>query len=154
MARPYNHPDNLKPNGQPRMSEDNWALSESLREGGPSDPVSILEWKGRPANQNEALHQLALRIKELETQLATLQPSLADKLKHEEVGGLDASQLKHEEVGGLDASQFVYEDKSKLCKADFQSYDSAKWETQPQNKWEAINRLADAVFAINLGVKI
>lgn len=31
-ARPYNHPDNLKPNGQPKMSETAWAIYEQLRE--------------------------------------------------------------------------------------------------------------------------
>jgi len=31
-ARPYNDPANVKPNGQPKMSENAWAIYEQLRE--------------------------------------------------------------------------------------------------------------------------
>lgn len=32
MKRPYNHPDNIGSDGQPKMSEDAWAIYEQLRE--------------------------------------------------------------------------------------------------------------------------
>ena len=31
-ARPYDHPDNVLPGGQPRMAENEWAISERVRE--------------------------------------------------------------------------------------------------------------------------
>jgi hypothetical protein len=66
MARPYNHPDNLKENGQPKMSEDAWELSEKIREG--TDDVDWMLWPeglAKPADLSSAVSALLSEVRRL-----------------------------------------------------------------------------------------
>lgn len=78
MARPYNHPDNLADNGQPKMSEDAWALSEAQRLSDFLDLNGDLEL--RDAN---AVESLAKAVISLTRRLEKLEPNQAAALLKE-----------------------------------------------------------------------
>jgi hypothetical protein len=78
--RPYNHSDNVLPNGQPKHSESVWDLMESLRAGiFPSglDYENPLTWpNGTPNDIHDAVCDLANRVSSLEEGESTFENPL------------------------------------------------------------------------------
>lgn len=126
--RPYNHADNTLPNGQPKMSEDAWAISERLREGDFLDLVEALPKLGAPTPRN--LHELVLR-------LVTM---IEDANK---VSDLDAVKLGKSSMSLPELANALLDDASKAQDKPFTPQAVVAWGAAPRPKTigEAIDAL-------------
>lgn len=84
--RPYNHPDNLDQNGQPKVSEDAWALNEMILDAAQAD---MLAWPSNiptPKTFEEAFLALLREVK-----------LLREAREEDQVGDFLAQSIDHEE---------------------------------------------------------
>lgn len=134
--RPYNHADNLNQQGRPKVSEDLWDLTETLRserlfEWALNNGIRLANGSVEPSTVGEAFELLVKIIKKLDS---TVQNPLA-------WNGTPPGTAR-EATARLAAAVSMF-----WCHP-------AHWDGEPKSASEAINRLAAAIYALQTNTPI
>ena len=150
MTRPYNHADNLDQNGQPKHSEESWALMESLRTGDHYVNAELMaDIPGRhPRTLNEEMVYLKRRIKALET---AMEKDTFDLSRPAEAKDLAFAPSNVFLANGMiktvaQALDLLLSKAAALVSSISYTGDMLKWKTAPKNVEQALDYTRDDVY--------